>query len=134
MSAQQKFLLTVFYLCAFLALFAPVALASGNETYTTNGTTTQTINGPSNTTKPQLPSNTDTGSDSDSSAVIQLSSTVALFGALVAVRQTPNSPCLIDVIAKILFYRRPFSPYKQLPLHTRHLTPLRSATVLFDHF
>lgn len=84
MSAQQKFLLTVFYLCAFLALFAPVALASGNETYTTNGTTTQTINGPSNTTKPQLPSNTDTGSDSDSSAVIQLSSTVALFGALVA--------------------------------------------------
>ena len=78
MSAQQKFLLTVFYLCAFLALFAPVALASGNVTTPTTNRTTY----PSNTTNPQLPSNT----DSDSSAVIQLSSTVALFGALVAVR------------------------------------------------
>ncbi|KAF8443632.1 hypothetical protein BGX38DRAFT_1271840 [Terfezia claveryi] len=79
MSAQQKFLLTVFYLCAFLALFAPVALAYGNKTQTTNGTTF-----PSNTSNPRLPSNTDTGNDSHSSAVIQLSSTVALFGALVA--------------------------------------------------
>ncbi|KAF8422913.1 hypothetical protein EV426DRAFT_152154 [Tirmania nivea] len=76
MSAQQKFLLTVFYLCAFLALFAPVALAYGNETTTRTNDTT-----PSNTTNPRVPSNTD---DSDSSAVIQLSSTVALFGALVA--------------------------------------------------
>lgn len=81
MSAQQKFLLAVFYLCAFLALFAPVALGYSNNTVPGNQTHTNDTQTPSNTTKPHVPSNTVTDS---SAAAIQLSSTVALFGALVA--------------------------------------------------
>ncbi|KAI5811488.1 hypothetical protein DFH27DRAFT_533790 [Peziza echinospora] len=77
MSASAKFMLAVFYLACFMALFAPVALAHGNETHgntTTNGTTGGK-NGTNGTG--EIP-----GSGASSSA---MSSSIALFGALVAV-------------------------------------------------
>lgn len=73
MSASTNFMLAVFYLACFLALFAPVALAHGNETHTngTNGTHTNGTNG----TNGEVPG---------SGASSVMTSSIALFGALVA--------------------------------------------------
>ena len=43
MSAQTKFLLAVFYLCAFMALFAPMVLAQNGTDTPTNVTTTAAV-------------------------------------------------------------------------------------------
>lgn len=69
MSSQlQKLLITIFYLVCLMALLAPVALANNTHTNHTN------------TTASPRP----TATDEPSVGATHLTSTVALFGALVA--------------------------------------------------
>jgi len=85
MSVQTKFLLAVFYLCALLALFSQTALAYGHN-QTTN--TTSPHPSPSNTTESRKHNATSSplpsASAEGSAGVVHFSSSVALFGALVA--------------------------------------------------